>query len=87
MDDFDQQIASTDPQAQAVRRRLPAIPTDSYTLLLLVGVIVLFISLIWLASLNTRYYGLELPKSSVRHETSRISAPEALWISPGDSQT
>ena len=87
MDDFDQQIASPDQKAQAVRRRLPAIPADSYTLLLLAGLIVLFISLAYLAMIYLSYYGLELPKSSVRNETARISAPEALEISPGNFQT
>lgn len=57
MDDFDQQIDSTDQQAQAVRRRLPTIAADNYTLLLLAGLVVLLISLAYLATLYLRYYG------------------------------
>ena len=58
MADFDQQIVSPDEHAQPVRRRLPAIPIDSYTLLLVVGLIVLIISLAYLAVTSFRYYGL-----------------------------
>ncbi|NIA07092.1 MAG: hypothetical protein GWP14_05575 [Actinobacteria bacterium] len=63
MDDFDQQIASTGQQAQAVRRRLPVVPADNYTLLLLAGLIILLISLAYLTTLYLRYYGgLDSPR-------------------------
>ena len=58
MADFDQQMVSPDQQAQVVRPRVPAGQADSYTLLLLVGLIVLIISLGYLAMLSFRYYGL-----------------------------
>ena len=74
MDDFDQQIASTDQQAQAVRRRLPARPVDSYTLLLVVGLIVSLVGMGYLVLYHFDYYGLPTSAKPVVGQVTAVSA-------------
>ena len=85
MDDFGQPIASTDQQAQAVRRRLPAIPADSYTLLLLAGLIVLLISLAYLARIHFNYYGLPMSPKPVFGKVTAVS-PRSIEIDIGSGK-
>jgi len=73
MDDFDQQIASPDQQAQAPRQRLPATPVDNYTLLLLVGLIVLLISLGYLGLIHFNYYGVPMSPKPVFGKVTAVS--------------
>jgi len=64
MTDFDQQVVSPDDQPRA-SSQFAAIAADNYALLLAVGVIVLVISLAYLASFWFRYYGGLAPKPAI----------------------
>ena len=69
MADFNPHVASGVDQSQTSSRSA-AIPADSYTLLLVVGVIVLVISLAGLAFFLVRYYGGLAPKPVIGQVTA-----------------
>ena len=66
---FSPHVASGADQSQTYSRSV-AVPADSYTLLLVVGVIVLVISLAGLAFFLVRYYGGLAPKPIIGQVTA-----------------
>ena len=69
MADFNPHVASGADQSQAYSRSV-AVPADSYTLLLVVAVLVLVISLAGLAFFLVRYYGGLAPKPVIGQVTA-----------------
>ena len=95
MPDLDQQTFPADQQPQAVRPRTPAVPIDSYTLLLIAGLIVLIVTLGCLVLRHLDYYGLPtfakpvvgaVSDVSVQNQTAEMAKGRTLVFSPAKAK-